>query len=189
MFTMSENTTYQAQTSFAADFLASHTVQPGSEKARQMTAISGRNISALLTNVDPLGLLVKTCLVSEQPYSTKCYLTWRVWTTPQSRLIFRLAASMPPTSENEYSLLPTPKAARGTYQYQAGSRKKNYTLEGLARTGMLPTPIAGDIKSQDHHNRNKSLYGLAGGPLNPEFVEWLMGFPIGWTELDHSETP
>ena len=22
------------------------------------------------------------------------------------------------------------------------------------------------------------------GPLNPEWVEWLMGYPIGWTELD-----
>lgn len=21
-----------------------------------------------------------------------------------------------------------------------------------------------------------------GGPLNPEYVEWLMGFPAGWTE-------
>ena len=26
------------------------------------------------------------------------------------------------------------------------------------------------------------------GPLNPEWVEWLMGFPVGWTELPHSET-
>jgi hypothetical protein len=22
--------------------------------------------------------------------------------------------------------------------------------------------------------------------LNPLFVEWLMGFPIGWTDLEHS---
>lgn len=26
------------------------------------------------------------------------------------------------------------------------------------------------------------------GRMNPEYVEWLMGFPIGWTELDVSET-
>ena len=26
------------------------------------------------------------------------------------------------------------------------------------------------------------------GPLNPEWEEWLMGYPIGWTELDASET-
>jgi hypothetical protein len=29
----------------------------------------------------------------------------------------------------------------------------------------------------------------AGGPLNPEFVEWLMGFPFAWTALDAWETP
>ena len=26
------------------------------------------------------------------------------------------------------------------------------------------------------------------GPLNPEWEEWLMGYPIGWTALDASET-
>lgn len=29
----------------------------------------------------------------------------------------------------------------------------------------------------------------AGGALNPPWVEWLMGFPIGWTGLKPSETP
>jgi len=34
--------------------------------------------------------------------------------------------------------------------------------------------------------------GLAdqvGGKLNPTWVEWLMGFPLGWTDLGDSETP
>ena len=26
------------------------------------------------------------------------------------------------------------------------------------------------------------------GPMNPEWVEWLMGFPTGWTELSASGT-
>jgi len=26
------------------------------------------------------------------------------------------------------------------------------------------------------------------GHLNPDWVEWLMGVPTGWTELDFSET-
>jgi hypothetical protein len=29
----------------------------------------------------------------------------------------------------------------------------------------------------------------AAGQLNPTWVEWLMGFPLGWTDLDASETP
>jgi DNA (cytosine-5)-methyltransferase 1 len=28
-----------------------------------------------------------------------------------------------------------------------------------------------------------------GGRLNPMWVEWLMGFPLGWTDLEDSETP
>lgn len=27
------------------------------------------------------------------------------------------------------------------------------------------------------------------GPINPTWVEWLMGFPIGWSEIKPSETP
>lgn len=27
------------------------------------------------------------------------------------------------------------------------------------------------------------------GALNPTWVEWLMGFPLGWTDLELSETP
>jgi hypothetical protein len=27
-----------------------------------------------------------------------------------------------------------------------------------------------------------------GGKLNPKWVEWLMGFPLGWTDLEDSET-
>ena len=31
--------------------------------------------------------------------------------------------------------------------------------------------------------------GTNGGKLNPMWVEWLMGFPLGWTDLKDSETP
>ena len=31
--------------------------------------------------------------------------------------------------------------------------------------------------------------GYNTGALNPTWVEWLMGFPLGWTDLNASETP
>ena len=31
--------------------------------------------------------------------------------------------------------------------------------------------------------------GLHNGQLNPMWVEWLMGYPLGWTELSPSEMP
>mgnify|MGYP001566717063 FL=1 len=29
--------------------------------------------------------------------------------------------------------------------------------------------------------------GVSGGPLNPEWCDWFMGFPIGWTALEPLE--
>lgn len=34
----------------------------------------------------------------------------------------------------------------------------------------------------------KGMQAGNGGKLNPMWVEWLMGFPLGWTDLDASET-
>ena len=38
------------------------------------------------------------------------------------------------------------------------------------------------------HDRSLTLQEI-NGSLNPTWVEWLMGFPLGWTALDASETP
>jgi len=68
---------------------------------------------------------------------------------------------------------------------------------------MWPTPQAADrkgtgkpgTKSHTNHLERKSLLTAAvtqttgGGSLNPTWVEWLMGFPLGWTDLDASEMP
>jgi hypothetical protein len=53
---------------------------------------------------------------------------------------------------------------------------------------LLPTPCARDYRSP---NRDTSfldqLPNRIGGKLRPQFVEWMMGFSEGWTELDPSE--
>jgi hypothetical protein len=38
---------------------------------------------------------------------------------------------------------------------------------------------------QDGHLTSQDI----NGQLNPTWVEWLMGFPLGWTALDASATP
>ena len=48
-------------------------------------------------------------------------------------------------------------------------------------------------KSHQHDVKNGNLRGQVitspnGGQLNPKWVEWLMGFPLGWTDLEDSET-
>jgi hypothetical protein len=36
---------------------------------------------------------------------------------------------------------------------------------------------------RERHGEKKSLADFLGGIPNPEFSEWLMGWPIGWTGL------
>ena len=52
---------------------------------------------------------------------------------------------------------------------------------------MWPTPTTQDGKNnggKSQHMRNsKPLNAEVGGALNPQWVEWLMGYPIGWTDL------
>jgi hypothetical protein len=67
---------------------------------------------------------------------------------------------------------------------------------------MWPTPKTNDYKGHsnnvEYHKRraqkNIDLCSAVGaqennnGQLNPEWVEWLMGYPSGWTDLKDSET-
>ncbi len=92
-----------------------------------------------------------------------------------------------PTSDGESSLLPTPAASgfdsnRGGAEGRVG--KIRYSLQGMARTGLWPTPTANRRDGLQSHGKNAIT-----GQLNPTWVEWLMGFPAGWTDLEPSETP
>ena len=64
-------------------------------------------------------------------------------------------------------------------------------LSGMVKMG--PTPIATDWKNRGckdyRKNRKHQLQTEVGGQLNPTWVEYLMGFPLGWTDLNASETP
>lgn len=106
----------------------------------------------------------------------------------------------------ESLLLPTPTASsygscRGGGSGRVG--KWRQSLQSMARHGLWPTPAASDYKgSVTGETLEKRRHMVRGvrlpeqvarrgetGPLNPEFVELLMGFPIGHTELRPSVTP
>lgn len=50
-----------------------------------------------------------------------------------------------------------------------------------------PTPTVQDAKNNGGQSQikrhTKPLNAVAGGALNPPWVEWLMGWPVGWTDL------
>jgi hypothetical protein len=62
----------------------------------------------------------------------------------------------------------------------------------MDRVAMLPTPAARDWKGAGTRNENlvpnvvegrKKIGTTTGLKLQPAFVEWMMGYPEGWTEL------
>jgi hypothetical protein len=57
---------------------------------------------------------------------------------------------------------------------------------------LYPTPTCQDAKNngaKSQQERNtKPLNAVVGGALNPTWVEWLMGWPLGWTDLKHLAT-
>ncbi len=58
--------------------------------------------------------------------------------------------------------------------------------------GMWPTPTMADVTGgpgNSGRDGGENLRTAVGGQLNPTWVEWLMGFPTGWTDLEPSATP
>lgn len=62
----------------------------------------------------------------------------------------------------------------------------------LSAQVMLPTPTVQDAKNNGAPSQNERnsapLNAVAGGKLNPRWVEWLMEWPIGWTDYAPLET-
>lgn len=71
---------------------------------------------------------------------------------------------------------------------------KNVPVNGLLGRAVhqWPTPHANchtGPGQAPNKQGGENLQTAAGGSLNPPWVEWLMGFPVGWTDLSSSETP
>ena len=80
---------------------------------------------------------------------------------------------------------PTPTSR----DYKDGSAQScaNVPVNSLLGTAVhrkWPTPTANRRDGLQSHGVN-----AISGSLNPTWVEWLMGFPLGWTVLEPSETP
>lgn len=99
-------------------------------------------------------------------------------------------------SKTPEGLKETPKrCAKGLLRLATRSeselwrRRRSEPITGETDFGFWPTPTASNYGS----NRGgaagrtgkfrRSISSLIGGPENPEFREWLMGYNFGWTEI------
>jgi hypothetical protein len=90
-----------------------------------------------------------------------------------------------PKLSAQVMLVPTLTRADATGGPGSQGRQGGMSLRTAIQK--MPTLTAQDAKNNgapSQMERNtKPLNAEIGGPLNPEWCEWFMGFPIGWTEL------
>lgn len=102
------------------------------------------------------------------------------------------------------AMWPTPRAADGMVNsLKFPPRPARGRLEDAVANAIWRTPNASDATKWSNQslaerqakgqqirlNTQVSPDGGAGGQLNPPWVEWLMGFPTGWTALKDWVTP
>lgn len=90
-----------------------------------------------------------------------------------------------------YKLWQTP-VADDAVDRKTGKWNSRGEAKLSAQVKMLPTPTVQDASNNGgpaQMERNAlPLNAVAGGALNPTWVEWLMGWPLGWTDCGASAT-
>jgi len=185
---------------FQEAFHASPLVMQVKGRANQMTVISGLRCLELSERLNRPLLLAKMLVASSvwkmAKHLTEYSLTWVMKGTPQNNLLFQLVPSGLGTEEIGYGLLPTPMAQEGPGCQQMKLTDAVEIMEGRLPKyyKMFPTATARDYKDGTAKScQNVESKGLLGreihkttdqiGSLNPQWVEWLMGYPAGWTDL------
>ena len=159
---------FEQLTLFPADSPASPFLWPGSGEARKMTVTSGRRCCGLLKNSSPVGLLARMLLDLFERHLTKSFPALQKSGTKPGHTVQKLGMLEGCSEDRESPLWPRPTTGAplcgGTGNFRQMERLRN----------------AGIITEEER----KSLTCGSGGSSNPALMEWLMGFPIGWTDLD-----
>jgi len=175
------------------DFLAQKAVISSAEYSetypKQGTMRNGqlyeRQISARHTDVNASLLWRTPCSRDHHPSSGR-YTEGRITSqAPQIQLAHQVKMNWPtPTAID---------AGTGRINKSLGANaQERPTLAYMAHYNQWPTPTANDAKNATLPPSQESRDGIAGtlrrtgyqGTLNPDWVEMLQGYPVGWTDID-----
>lgn len=178
-------------TLFAEDSRAKMSVAPARGLALAvLEAAYGSRWRELLKNYGPGGLLSRTLPVADENGSMRSGSSWNGsdMGAYRSRLAQRIAALG--TREIGSLSLPTLVSSSSTNRCTknspstlAGTHGKYLSVE----VRLLPTLTRSSYGSNKGGSAGRtgldrpSLSSIAGGRLNPTWLEWFMGFPEGWT--------
>lgn len=173
---------WEQLTLYPEDSPASRFPWPESSAGRKTSGFYGLKCSALSGSLGRIASSVRTYLESSALPPGRWSRIWSVEAITSSCLILKLRLSELGTGGQDAflwgsTIYPTIKASDSKGTGPMGSRSAEHDLERRNLRGcvLYATPCRGDATGTD-----------VNGQLNPEWAEWLMGFPAGWSELDPS---
>ena len=166
-----------------------------SKKGKMTQGIYGPKWRGWSEKLSLVGAFLRTYLEFSTSQVTTFAPTWSVLVTTSGYGILKLRLSARTIGEQESHLWRTPDASCGNRG--AGSREsaERRRIEGkplqlntqVAHPDLFPTPTVNDSKNNGTQSQidrdSPALNAVVGGQLNPDWVEWMMGFPPGWTEI------
>ena len=167
--------------SCTGDTPASPFQQRGTGAERQTSGTCGLTCCGSCENSNPVGLLVKMLKATLPLDSIPFAMTWREKATPSGRCVFQLAPSEASIAANGYSFWPTPQAMDGMKARPAAAMYRQMTHGGRKNRRKIA------------NMKDVAVYGLnwtgeavrlGDGELNPQRLEWMQGYQIGWTEIE-----
>ncbi len=181
--------------------LAALGIRPESERAREADFIG--KCSELLTSFDRDTCSWRTSQPSLLTNSLEPFsVTWPRAGMMRGGRVYRHRQPVPRTTViggGALQNVPTP-TVNGNYNRKGASQNSGDGLATWAR--MWPTPCSSASKgsspaaltrkngrSRENDRLDHAVMASDGGQLNPEFVEWLMGFPTGHTASKPSAMP
>jgi hypothetical protein len=201
-----EDTTLSQLTLFVVDSLArTLALLDNAQDLKANAQDSGMSSPVLLATYDPDTSSWRTSqgcfLRGWEPYSE----TWPAAGMMQNGRAYRLPRLVPRISGKGCSYLPTIRASdadhggpnqrdsKGRMGFTAAIRRWP-TLRSCSAMAAVITKDAVAKSSESFPNIETVIareYGEAaiGMGIAPEFCEWYMGFPTGWTDCEDSETP
>ncbi len=187
-------------TAWLAGFLARTSApQDQAQALTDRAQDSGANSPASFAKWSPELFGWKTAQCSLLEDSPECLAILPRWGSMRNGMLYLRQTLAPGISVTGFGLLlPTLDASQQKYRLSGGTQQSK-SLEAMARTGVLsklPTLVARDYRHPGRSRAERTgskagdhLPNSVGGPLNPDWCEWFMGFPIGWTASSALEMP
>ncbi len=176
-----------------------HLAQQEREKAKMTRDTYGPTSETPLAQYDPATHCWKMYAATSLWGSTECLQTLPRSGMTQNGALFPRPALVPLIDATALFVWPTPTTQEVEHplaELTATGRRKSkngntHSLNLADSVRLWPTPTVDDSKnvtrkSGGFQSLTRTVQGesVTNGKLNPTWVEWLMGFPLGWTDLE-----